>query len=120
VYDNVVHYTKGSGGYGVNTGNGNFAALDPSNPYADAQAEQSAALQKWVLDDSTQSWQLPYTLQNGLDLGRPYAVPGYSTADNVTQAAPACRGLRPPTACATSAGASTPAAVLPRDSGAQP
>jgi hypothetical protein len=86
--------------YVADEGNGNFGTLDPSNPYADAQAEQYAGLQKWVFNSSTQSWQRAYTLQNGLDLGQPYTVPGYPTGDNNTEGgtglpwAPATDGLR--------------------------
>lgn len=170
VYDNVVYYTKGSGGLGVNSvyfvdttgtacsqadavglpvagaplptpgvsydmcilrgfnqvaahtdhgdhpfglwfanpdtlyvadeGNGNFGTLDPSNPYADAQAQPHAGLQKWVFDPSTQSWQLAYVLQDGLALGTPYSVAGYPTGNNDGPGgsglpwAPATDGLR--------------------------
>jgi hypothetical protein len=36
----------------------------------DAAAQTTAGLQKWVFNQSTSSWQLGYTLQNGLALGR--------------------------------------------------
>jgi hypothetical protein len=86
--------------YVADEGNGNFGTIDPSNPYADAQAETHAGLQKWVFNTSTQSWQLAYTLENGLSLGQPYTVPGYPTGDNTTEGgtglpwAPATDGLR--------------------------
>ena len=89
--------------YVADEGNGNFGTLDPSNPYADAQAEPGdghTGLQKWVFNQATQSWQLAYTLQNGLDLGQSYAVAGYPTGNNDTMGgsglpwAPATDGLR--------------------------
>lgn len=89
--------------YVADEGNGNFGSSDPNSPYADAQAEVGnghTGLQKWVFNQSTQSWQLAYTLQNGLDLGQPYSVPGYPTGDNSTEGgsglpwAPATDGLR--------------------------
>ena len=44
-------------------------------------------------------WNLAYTLQNGLNLGQPYTVPGYPTGDNTVGGvtlpwAPATDGLR--------------------------
>lgn len=89
--------------YVADEGSGNFGTLDPGNPYADAQAEVGngySGLQKWVFNHATQSWQLAYVLQNGLDLGQPYTVPGYPTGDNSTEGgsglpwAPATDGLR--------------------------
>ena len=47
-----------------------------------AAASTTAGLQKWVFDTKTQQWNLAYTLQNGLNLGRPYTVRGYPTGDN--------------------------------------
>ena len=50
--------------------------------YAAAAASTSAGLQKWVFDSVAQSWKLAYTVQDGLSLGVPYAVPGYPTGIN--------------------------------------
>ena len=86
--------------YVADEGNGNFGTINPADPYADAQAETNAGLQKWVFNSTTQSWELAYVLQSGLDLGRPYIVPGYPTGDNSTEGggglpwAPATDGLR--------------------------
>lgn len=173
IFDNVLYYTKGSGGNGVNTvyfvdtvggacptGSGvpqNFASL-PSGPlaydpglvqtdglvptnmcilkgfptalksktafpfglwfadantvyvadegdgdntfktgtYTKAAGSKTAGLQKWVFASGT--WTLAYTLQNGLNLGTPYAVPGYpnDAINPVTNLpwAPATDGLR--------------------------
>ncbi len=72
------------------------------NPYAngeytDATAanEPDAGLEKWVFNGG--QWTLAYTLQNGLDLGQPYTVPGYPTGINSVTGlpwAPATDGLR--------------------------
>jgi hypothetical protein len=86
--------------YVADEGNGNFGTLDPANPYADAQAQTNAGLQKWVFNQTTQSWQLAYVLSSGLNLGQAYTVPGYPTGDNSTDGgsglpwAPATDGLR--------------------------
>jgi hypothetical protein len=52
--------------------------------YTDATAsnEPDAGLEKWVFDKAAQQWKLAYTLQNGLDLGQPYTVPGYPSGIN--------------------------------------
>jgi hypothetical protein len=58
-------------------------------------ATGSGGLQKWILVDGT--WQLAYTLQSGLNLGKTYTVPDYPTginpATNIAWA-PAADGLR--------------------------
>src|SRR5580692_6279765 len=63
---------------------------------ADA-ASTTAGLQKWVFNATAGEWQLAYTLQNGLNLGAPYTVPGYPTGTNSVTGlpwAPATDGLR--------------------------
>jgi hypothetical protein len=65
--------------------------------YTDATAsnEPDAGLEKWVLQNGR--WNLAYTLQNGLDLGQPYTVPGYPTGTNAATElpwSPATDGLR--------------------------
>ncbi len=63
---------------------------------ADA-ASTTAGLQKWVYNATAGEWQLAYTLQNGLNLGTPYTVPGYPTGINSVTGlpwAPATDGLR--------------------------
>ncbi|HET9051250.1 MAG TPA: hypothetical protein VFO60_06065 [Candidatus Dormibacteraeota bacterium] len=76
-------------------------AYDPAtSTYTAAAASTSAGLQKWTLDTTTGVWSLAYTLQNGLNLGQPYAVPGYPTGLNDGPGgtglpwAPATGGLR--------------------------
>ncbi|MGD0831257.1 MAG: hypothetical protein ABR907_09960 [Terracidiphilus sp.] len=82
-------------GDGVNTYN------SATNTYTDAAgATNTGGLQKWIFNSTTQSWQLAYTLTNGLNLGIPYIVPGYVTGDNTfvdgtgLPWAPATDGLR--------------------------
>jgi hypothetical protein len=53
-----------------------------TNTYTAAAASTTAGLQKWVFNSSSGSWQLAYTLQNGLNLGVPYTVPSYPTGNN--------------------------------------
>ena len=50
--------------------------------YTHAAAQTLAGLQKWVFDASTKTWNLAYTLQNGLNLGTPYTVSGYPSGNN--------------------------------------
>jgi hypothetical protein len=89
--------------YVADEGNGSFAtSTDPANdPYQDAQDEVGngyTGLQKWTFNGT--EWVKDYTIQNGLDLGRPYAVSGYPTGDNTAAGgtgepwAPATDGLR--------------------------
>ncbi|MFP6562771.1 hypothetical protein WJ542_31395 [Paraburkholderia sp. B3] len=65
--------------------------------YTHARMQTTAGLQKWVYNAGSKSWKLAYTLQNGLDLGVPYTVPGYPTSTNAATGlpwAPATDGLR--------------------------
>ena len=83
--------------YVADEGAGDNAFSPPAGTYAAASASTTAGLQKWVLDPGSNSWQLAYTLQSGLDLGRPYAVSGYPMGDNAATGlpwAPATDGLR--------------------------
>jgi hypothetical protein len=50
--------------------------------YTAAAAAATAGLQKWVYNSTAGEWQLAYTLQNGLNLGTPYTVPGYPSGIN--------------------------------------
>jgi len=77
-----------------------------TDTYSAAAASVTAGLQKWSFSSSTDSWQLDYVLQNGLDLGTPYSVAPdrqgdqYPTGLNSTDSgtglpwAPATDGLR--------------------------
>jgi hypothetical protein len=65
--------------------------------FTHAAAQTTAGLQKWVYNASTKQWTLAYTLQNGLNLGKQYTVPGYPTGSNSATGlpwAPATDGLR--------------------------
>ncbi len=65
--------------------------------YTHAAAQTTAGLQKWVFNASTKTWNLAYTLQTGLNLGKAYTVPGYPTGTNAATGlpwAPATDGLR--------------------------
>jgi hypothetical protein len=50
--------------------------------YTDAAGQTTAGLQKWVFDDSVNTWKLAYVLQAGLNLGAPYTISGYPTGNN--------------------------------------
>lgn len=65
--------------------------------FTHAAAQTTAGLQKWVYNASSKQWTLAYTLQNGLNLGQEYTVPGYPTGSNSATGlpwAPATDGLR--------------------------
>lgn len=65
--------------------------------YTHADTQTTAGLQKWVLNSSTNTWNLVYTLQTGLGLGIPYTVWNYPTGNNAATGlpwAPATDGLR--------------------------
>jgi hypothetical protein len=64
--------------YVADEGNQSLSDTPANNPFA--------GLEKWSLVNGT--WQLDYTLQNGLNLDQPYTVPGYTGPD------PATDGLR--------------------------
>ena len=87
--------------YVADEGSGN-AGTTVSGFYTPALAAQNptAGLQKWIFNSSAGEWQLAYTLTNGLNLGVPYAVPGYPSGNNSGTGgtnlpwAPATDGLR--------------------------
>jgi hypothetical protein len=65
--------------------------------YTHAAAQTTAGLQKWVFNTTTKTWNLAYTLTNGLKLGSPYTVHGYPAGTNLATSlpwAPATDGLR--------------------------
>jgi hypothetical protein len=83
--------------YLADEGDGTATFSTASGQYADAAAQTTAGLQKWVFDSTSQSWHRAYTLQAGLNLGQPYNVPGYPVGDNAATGlpwAPATDGLR--------------------------
>ena len=85
--------------YVADEGSGDNTYSSATGQYTNATAtnEPVAGLEKWVFDNSSGQWNLAYTLQNGLDLGDPYTVPGYPTGDNPATGlpwSPATDGLR--------------------------
>ncbi len=81
--------------YVADEGNGKNGYSAATGTYTTAAAQTSAGLQKWVFDGTT--WKLAYTLQAGLNLGRPYTVSGYPSGNNPATGlpwAPATDGLR--------------------------
>lgn len=81
------------------SGDNTYDAATNSYPNADiAGLAYPAGLQKYTFNGTR--WVLDYTLQDGLDLGRPYTVPRYPTGNNDTDGgsglpwAPATDGLR--------------------------
>ncbi|HEV3320366.1 MAG TPA: hypothetical protein VG053_11675 [Solirubrobacteraceae bacterium] len=68
--------------YVADEGNGETAFSVSKNEYTEAAAQTTAGLQKWVFNSGAGAWQPAYTLQNGLQLGQPYTVPGYPTGNN--------------------------------------
>jgi hypothetical protein len=76
---------------------GNGTTTFANGQYTAAAAQTAAGLQKWVFDSSAGEWKLAYTLQAGLNLGRPYTVFGYPTGINAATSlpwTPATDGLR--------------------------
>lgn len=92
--------------YVADEGSGDNAFDSTTGTYSAAAASTTAGVEKWTLNRATGTWQLDYTLQNGLDLGQPYHVaPGprgqqYPTGLNDTDGgtglpwAPATDGVR--------------------------
>ncbi len=70
--------------YVADEGNGTNSYNASTNTYTAAAApSNSGGLQKWIFNSTTQTWQLAYTLQAGLNLGIPYNVSGgYPTGTN--------------------------------------
>jgi len=89
--------------------------------YNPAAAQTTAGLQKWIY--VADKWQLAYTLTAGLNLGVPYAVPGYPTGLNSGPGgtgfpwAPATDGLRNITGIVNRNGAATIYAITSTISG---
>ncbi|HEX3541722.1 MAG TPA: hypothetical protein VHT75_14915 [Acidimicrobiales bacterium] len=76
---------------------GNGTNTFAGGTYTAAAAQNTAGLQKWVLNPTTGVWSRAYTLQTGLNLGQPYTVAGYPTGTNSATGgpwSPATDGLR--------------------------
>ena len=74
--------------YVADEGDGTATYDAATNTYTDAATNPNAGLEKWIFDSSSNTWKLAYTLQNGLDLGTPYTVPGYPTGMNAATGLP--------------------------------
>lgn len=78
-------------------GDGNVNFDNTHGVYTKKKGQVSGGLEKWIFDGSTNTWSLAYTLTAGLNLGTPYTVPGYPTANNSATGlpwSPATDGLR--------------------------
>lgn len=83
--------------YVADEGDGTNTYDATTNTYTDAAGQTLAGLEKWVFNATTKTWNLAYTLQNGLNLGKPYTVRDYPTGNNAATGlpwAPATDGLR--------------------------
>jgi hypothetical protein len=69
--------------YVADEGDGVNTYSSTSNTYTDAASSaNTGGLQKWIFNTTSQTWQLAYTLNTGLNLGTPYTVAGYPTGLN--------------------------------------
>lgn len=83
--------------YVADEGDGTTTYDATTNMYTDAAGQTLAGLEKWVFNSTTKTWNLAYTLQAGLNLGKPYTVRGYPAGNNSITGlpwAPATDGLR--------------------------
>jgi hypothetical protein len=75
--------------YVCDEGDGTLVTPAVNGNVADEATRATAGVQKWSLADGT--WHMDYVLQNGLNIGIPYGVPGYPTALN--PATDGCRNI---------------------------
>jgi hypothetical protein len=69
--------------YVADEGDGVNTYSSTSITYTDAASSaNTGGLQKWIFNTTSQTWQLAYTLNTGLNLGTPYTVAGYPTGLN--------------------------------------
>ena len=90
-----VFFANATTAYVTDEGNGDTTFN--GSTFTGAAAQTTAGLQKWVLNTTTHTWSLAYTLQAGLNLGVPYTVKNYPTGNNAATGlpwAPATDGLR--------------------------
>jgi hypothetical protein len=81
--------------YVADEGDGTLVTPAVNGNVADAASLATAGLQKWILNTSTNTWQLAYVLNNGLNLGIPYSVANGSEGQVYPAALnPATGGLR--------------------------
>ena len=60
--------------YVCDEGDGMLVSPPVNGNVVDAATFATAGLQKWILDTTTETWELAYMLQHGLHLGEPYSV----------------------------------------------
>ena len=75
--------------YVCDEGDGTLVNPAVNGNVATASSQTTAGVQKWILDGGV--WYLAYVLQNGLNIGVPYSVPGLATALN--PATDGCRNI---------------------------
>jgi hypothetical protein len=75
--------------YVCNEGDGNLMSPAVNGNVADADAQQTAGLEKWTKVNGV--WQMDYVIQDGLDIGVPYSVANYPSA--LAPATDGCRNL---------------------------
>lgn len=83
--------------YIADEGNGEAEYSTETGQYTQAANQPHAGLEKWVFDSETGEWKFDYALQAGLNLGKPYTIPGYPTGENPATKlpwSPATDGLR--------------------------
>jgi hypothetical protein len=73
IYPFGIWFANANTLYVCNEGDGNLVSPPVNGNVADADAQATAGLEKWSSISGT--WQLDYTLQNGLNIGVPYSVP---------------------------------------------
>lgn len=75
--------------YVCDEGDGMLVTPAVNGNVADAQSQATAGIQKWTLSNGT--WSMTYVIQNGLNIGVPYAVP--FLPDSFNPATDGCRNL---------------------------
>ncbi len=89
IYPFGIWFANANTLYVCNEGDGNLVSPPVNGNVADADAQATAGLEKWSLVSGT--WQLDYTLQNGLNIGVPYSVPNLPAA--LDPATDGCRNI---------------------------
>jgi hypothetical protein len=75
--------------YVCDEGDGTLVSPPVNGNVADAQSQATAGVQKWVLQNGT--WSMVYVINNGLNIGVPYSVPGYPAS--LDPATGGCRNM---------------------------
>jgi hypothetical protein len=75
--------------YVCDEGDGTFVTPPVNGNVADAQSQETAGLEKWVLENGV--WTMVYVLQNGLNIGVQYSVDHYPAS--IEPATGGCRNI---------------------------